>query len=546
MISLVQVAALTSAIAAGVPNANYHDLGPASSNARVSVALTLSYHKPAQLEQLIALQANPRSPYYHHWLTSQQFDAAFAPSPAEYASALASLRRAGFQVTQTFANRTVIDATGTVAAAERYFDTRIDRVVQLGHGVRYTNITPARIPRDLSGVLYAVTGLHNLDIAGAGGVRGRRTLRASQRLRSLAATAPLLFGPVNTSDGQIGYGPLAFVRGYDFISRHDKSDTGTGRGAAILSTGNFSETDLAAFLKYFKIKRTGPATKRVAAGSAWSDDPTATLEAEGLVGLAPGIALYLYQIGDTGTASGQSITTAFNSVVSDNKVDVVDAPFSQCESSDVTQTKSWDAIAQQGSALGMTFEAPLDEPADWSCNGWNPAPATSPHFTAVGGTELVVTATGAYQTEFPQDGGVYNYYAGGVSTVFPLPSWQQSVPNITAGGRNTPDIAFDASYYTGLAVYYGGTWQSPDNPDYGTELACAILAAAVVQIDQNHDSRLGLLAPTLYALWQANGYQHGGTTYFHEILQPGVAGYNHTTGIGSFDVWNLAKLLGKS
>src|SRR5579864_4082579 len=81
------------------------DLGVAPASLDVRVAIVLNYHHDAELEALTQAQADPDSPYYHHFLTPAQFDAYFAPTPAEYGRVLASLQRGGLRVTHSYANR---------------------------------------------------------------------------------------------------------------------------------------------------------------------------------------------------------------------------------------------------------------------------------------------------------------------------------------------------------------------------------------------------------------------------------------------------------
>jgi subtilase family serine protease len=535
-------AALAAALAAADPNVAYHDLGPVPANAKISVALVIAYRNEDELRRLVTLQSRPQSPYYHRWLTSRQFNSAFGPSVSDYSKAIASLRRAGFVVNRTFPNRTVIDATADVATVDRYFDTEIARVYEPGYGVRYANIKPAFIPADLRGVLFAVTGLHDLDLAFSRA--GRRNAMLRPAMRDAVAAKLRLLGPTNTASGLNGYGPVAFSDGYDFPSRHRKAYSGSGRVAAILSNGDFSETDLKRFLTYFRVKRTGPATVRVAVDEATVGvDPVTTGEAENLIALAPGTSLYMYETGTSAT----DITDALNRIVSDNKADVVDVPYSQCETSDTAATTSWDDIAQQGAALGMTFEADVLDAGICAL----PAPASSPNFVAIGGTALVVSDSGAYEAELAAGGDIFNEYSGGASAVFSLPAWQENIPNVIATGRNIPDVAFNAGsagFQSPFSVYYGGTWQTASDPSLGTEFANSIFAAALTEINQIEGERLGLIAPTLYSLWTANGYQNGSTVYFHDITEgyvPTKVGYDQNTGIGSMDIWNLATLLKK-
>lgn len=542
MISLAHTL-LAATLAATVPNADYRDLGSTPPNEKISIALVIGYRHEDELQRLVILQSDPLSPYYHRWLTSRQFDRSFGPSASDYSRAVASLQRAGFVVSRTFSNRTVIDAIGTVATINRYFDTTIDRVYQYGHGPRYANIKPARIPNDLHSVVVAVTGLHNLDLGFADTSNKRRMMPAPRH--NAVPSALRLLGPTNATTGLNGYGPVAFSKGYDFPIEHNKTYSGSGYVAAILANGDFSETDLAKFLAYFRVRRTGPSTVRVAVdGGVTGVDDITTAEAESLIALAPGASLYMYE-----TASNdENITDALNRIVSDDKADVVDVPFSQCETSDETATTGWDHIAQQGAALGMTLEANV---LDGNTCAGLPAPATSPNFVAIGGTALIVSDKGTYESELAAGEDVYNFYSGGASAVFSLPTWQANIPNVIAAGRNIPDVAFNAgtaAYQSPFAVYFGGTWQTESNPSLGTEFANSIFGAALTEMDQIEGKRLGLIAPTIYSLWTANGYQTGSTVYFHDVIKgyaPTKVGYDQSTGIGSIDIWNLANLLKK-
>ncbi len=152
-----------NALAASVPPLDgVTDLGRAPQSLPVSLAVTLAYRHAAELEQLIALQSDANSRYYHQYLTNDQFAAYFAPSAATEASVIASLRRAGFTVETTFPNRTVVDVVAPAAVAERYFQTQFHRVMQPTVGPRYANVTPAVMPPELRASVSAITGLTNV------------------------------------------------------------------------------------------------------------------------------------------------------------------------------------------------------------------------------------------------------------------------------------------------------------------------------------------------------------------------------------------------
>jgi subtilase family serine protease len=152
-----------TALAASVPDlSGVRDLGRAPQSLPISLAVTLTYRHDAELQQLIDLQSNPSSRYYHQYLSNDQFAAYFAPTEATQQSVIASFERAGFVVATTFPNRTVVDVVAPAAVAERYFQTQFHRVLQPNVGARYANVTPAVMPAELRGTVTAITGLTNV------------------------------------------------------------------------------------------------------------------------------------------------------------------------------------------------------------------------------------------------------------------------------------------------------------------------------------------------------------------------------------------------
>src|SRR6185437_5150290 len=135
------------------------DAGTAPRSTVLSLALALRYRNQAALDRLVAQQIDPLSPLYRRWLTDARFDARFAPGKATYRTVIASLQRAGFHIDRTYENRTVIDASASVAVVERYFRTSIHRVRMPQGGVEYANVRAAYAPAALDGVVRGVDGL---------------------------------------------------------------------------------------------------------------------------------------------------------------------------------------------------------------------------------------------------------------------------------------------------------------------------------------------------------------------------------------------------
>ena len=88
---------------------------------------------------------------------------------------------------------------------------------------------------------------------------------------------------------------------------------------------------------------------------------------------------------------------------------------------------------------------------------------------------------------------------GGVSDVYPVPSWQAGVgvPAHAAtgrAGRGVPDVAGDADPATGYEVRVDGT----DTVIGGTSAVAPLWAALVARLVQSTGKPLGLAQPALY------------------------------------------------
>jgi subtilase family serine protease len=530
------------------PNDPVHDLGRAPSKQVLPIAVTLRYRNEGQLQAFIAREEELPRGSRHQWLTNEQFDARFAPSSRDYSRVAAALQRAGLRVTQQFENHTVIDAQGSVGALERYFNTQIDRVEQVGHGTRYMNVRAAYEPADLSGLLLSVDGLSTLSMVHLFAAPASRASGTSAD--AVRADGSKLFGHINpTRSNAIGYGPAAFQIAYDFPEVHAAGKTvynGAGHATAFIMDADFIDSDIATFVKYFGITRPASKTIRVPidGGSPPGDEALdsifTTFIGENIAALAPGADLYVFEIHPGFPLN--DITDAYNRIVSDNRVDAVATSFGNCEQAIPTTTKAWSAIAEQALAKGIVFAAGSGDEGGILCTS---TPASSPNFTAVGGTSLTIGPGGSW---FAEPG----YYAssGGVSRLFPLPPWQNGVSGNISSGRNVPDIAFDANPTEGAAGYIAanGGWSSGINPYWGTGLlATSIYVAALTQIDQMKGERTGLASDKLFTMWKKLGYGTQKHPYFHDATEGGsglyfaVPGYDFVTGIGSIDFWNLAQ-----
>jgi subtilase family serine protease len=514
-----------------------HDLGRIAPAQHLELAILLAYRHAPELEQLVRAQSDSASPLYHRYLRADQFTNYFAPAASDLARVVVSLRSAGFTVTKVYPNRTIVDATAPAAVAARYFGTDIHSVTQVGYGERYVNVTPASAPSSVRDVLAGVVGLSNIryihkELARAPGVRP-------------ALGGGNIFGP----DG--GYGPAAFLGAYDMPGKHGVD--GKGQKAGIVIDADYLTTDLAAYLTYFNVPRSAATpTKRVLidggppAGLTADSDET-TLDIETIASLAPQAAIYVYEF--PSFEKDSYIIDAYERVISDDVVATANSSFGGCEDlSTDSFPQETDALALQGAALGITFHASSGDSGSYGgCASTGvSAPASGPHFVAVGGTELFLKPTsGAVEREFAW-GDFTGASGGGFSAIFDLPAYQKGVKGVITMGRNVPDVSFDASPLTGESFFYGGLFQGPIG---GTSLSSPIFGAALTGINELEGARNGFVNPRIYAAFKKYGYASGGKAYFRDItygsngFYQAKAGYDQVTGIGAPNVLDLAPVV---
>ena len=542
---------LSAAAAATVPIetgtlTGVRDLGRAPASVTVRIAVVLNYHNEAELDRLTEAQADPDSPLYHRFLTPSQFAAYFSATPTEYGRVIAALQRGGFTITHTSANRTVVDAAAPAPVAARFFDTDIHSVLSRDAGRTYANVREGSVPAEIAGAVFAVVGLdaaHRLRPAYAFAPRGAAPRTGpSTDIR----TGNPIFGP----DG--GYGPQVFINSYQLPAAN--GFTGSGRASGVATDNDFLDSDLASYLAYFGVTRTGPATTRVLVDGGpppglGPDSVETTLDVETIVSLAPGTALYVYEAPYDEPTNGNFIDI-YNQVVSDNYVDTLNSSYTYCETLINNYihgyTRSVEKIEKQGSALGITFHSAAGDSGAYSygCGGVSVGePVDTPHNIAVGGTTLSVNSNGQETGEVGWGGT-----GGGVSVIFKVPSYQKKVANVITSGRNIPDLTSDADPGTGESFYYDGGFGGPIG---GTSLASPTFGAALTEIDQLQNSRAGWFNVALYKTWLAKGYANGSTLYFRDITQGNIppykagTGYDQMSGIGAMQVTNFAGLLKK-
>ena len=231
--------------------------------------------------------------------------------------------------------------------------------------------------------------------------------------------------------------------------------------------------------------------------------------------------------------------------------------------SQVQQAHQIFLAAQQASM--SVFVSSGDFGADNNLNFTNASsPASDPLVVSVGGTDLFMSDSGTYQSEYVWNdsnpnqcpfgctAGLFGATGGAPSVLFPAPSFQQALSGNSM--RSTSDVSYNASVYTGVLVYLGFLGGN-NNGFYffgGTSEGAPQWAGITALADQAAGHSLGYLSPSLYAIAAGSSYSKnfhdvtfGDNAWFGPGFPAGV-GYDYPTGIGSPNVANLiSSLTGK-
>jgi kumamolisin len=516
---------------ARAPLQGAREIGPANPNEMVDVTVRLT---PKSGKKSFIDQKEFTKPIESRKiLTRAEFEKEHGADPASIELVESFAREHGLTVKEVSPERRTVILSGTVAAVNQAFGVELK---QYRHAAgEYRGRTgPVHLPPELDSVVEGVFGLDNRPQAKPHFRRRRERAGARAHAQS------------------VSYTPIQVAALYDFPT----NVTGSGECIALIELGGgFNPTDLSNYWNQLKLQTT-PTVTAVSVGNG-SNDPTGDpngpdgevmLDIEVAGSIAPGAKIVAYFAENTDAGFLNAITTAVHDKT--NNPSVISISWGGPESSWTQQAMtSMDEAFQAAAAMGVSVcvAAGDDGSTDGVTDGLQHVdfPASSPNVLACGGTRLIGSGTTiTSETVWNELANNEGATGGGVSDVFPLPSYQSSAgvpPSVNPGhktGRGVPDVAGDADPTTGYVTLVDGQ----SGVIGGTSAVAPLWAGLIALINESMGKPVGFLNPLLY---EANE-----STDFNDVTQgnngsySARAGWDACTGLGSPNGLDIAESLG--
>jgi kumamolisin len=463
------------------------EIGPANPNETVDVTIRL--RSRAGKKPMVSADAYTKPIEERTILSRKEFEQRHGADPDSIARVETFARQHKLTVKEKSPARRTVILSGTVTAMNEAFGVELKQY-DYPTG-KYRGRTGAiHLPAELQEVVEGVFGLD--DRPQAKPHFRRRRGRAGARADSV----------------NLSYTPPQVAALYDFPTGVD----GAGECIALIELGGgYNTADLTNYWNQLKLIET-PAVSAVSVGNG-SNNPTGDpngpdgevmLDVEVAGSIAPGAKIVVYFADNTDAGFLNAITTAVHD--STNNPSVVSISWGGPESSWTQQAMtSMDEAFQSAAAMGVSVcvAAGDDGSTDGVTDGLNHVdfPASSPNVLACGGTQLVASGNSiTSETVWNELANNEGATGGGISDVFPLPSWQNGAgvppsanPNKNVG-RGVPDVTGDADPTTGYVTRVDG------NPDVigGTSAVAPLWAGLIALLNQSIGKPVGFINPLLY------------------------------------------------
>ena len=393
---------------------------------RLNLAIGLPLRNRETLTNLLRQICDPACPNYRHYLTPMQFTERFGPTEKNYQAVIAFAKANGLTITAKHPNRMLVDVNGSVADIEKALHVTL-RTYRHPTENR-TFFTPDTEPSlDLAVSVLSISGLNNYSLP-------RPHLQAVP-LANAAKARP-----------NAGSGPGGTYMGKDFRAAYvpDSSLDGSGQVVGLLQFDGYTASDITYYESQAGLPSITLSNVLIDGAnglpSGGGGEVEVPLDIEMAISMATNLSKVIVYI----APNPSPWEDLLNRMANDNLAKQLSCSWYQPGGvADPTADQIFQQMAAQGQSF---FNASGDNDAYTGLIGF---PGDTPYITQVGGTTLTTTGPGGSrvsETVWNWGNGIGS--GGGISTQYPIPSWQTNI-NMTANQgsttmRNTPDVALTA------------------------------------------------------------------------------------------------------
>ncbi len=504
-----------------LPNAR--QVGPSDPNEPIEVSVYLKARAP--LSAVAHLAAQP--PRQRQHLSRSEFADQYGADPAAIAQMKAFAHDHDLTIVEVNPARRVVVLAGTVAMMNAAFGVELNRY-EHPNGAYRGRTGHIQLPAALIPAIDCILGLDNRP-------------QAQAHFRHLNGQATPKVTPTS-------YTPPQVAQLYNF----PPTLTGQDQSIAIIELGGgYRSSDLKTYFKNLGIALPTVVSVSVDRGrnspsTANSADGEVDLDIQVVGSIAPKAQIVVYFAPNTDQGFLDAITTAIHDT--QHHPSVISISWGGPESTWTTQAiQAMDQAFQAAAALGVTVCCAAGD--NGSTDGVTDGkahvdfPASSPYALACGGTNLAA-ANGKVTSEVVWNNPSGGSTGGGVSDVFPLPTWQAAAgipPSINPGGRigrGVPDVAGDADPATGYQIQIDGKLYVIG----GTSAVAPLWAGLLALVNQQLGKSVGYINPLLYQQVVQKGALRD-VTIGNNGGYAAKPGWDACTGLGSPDGTKLLNAL---
>ena len=517
---------------------------------KLRLVLAIRRPHPAEEEQFLKQITTIGSPNFRQFLTAEEWNARFAPSAEDEQKIVSWAQSQGLTVTNRFANRLLVDVEAPAGAIEKALSVTIDNYQvgdEVDFANDRDPQLPASLDGIVTSVM-GLNSIQRAHRVGAGsrkkmgpdyvpgpvhaevkssqgdGDPSKMPSNQSSPMANDSSSPRLDMVDTSWAGWLIEPGDIQGSQAYDYTAlsalghccnpHGDSTGSPPDSSIVLASFGGFNDSDVQTFFKHYGMAwnytvyaidgaNPPPGAQCTKDCTLNGDDGEGPLDLEYSTAMANSYGsvkdtahVYVYE---AVTNLCSTAPDMYNFMLSDNHAKVLSTSYgwtegqSGCGSDDTLH-----GIFNSMTATGWTLVAAAgDDGSTDTCDSKKDTaavsvdyPGSDPNFVSVGGTRLDLDSSGKYVSEITWNSGgsagCWGAGGGGVSSVYPLPSWQKGLTylesiagqgKVVSGStmRLVPDIALNAG--AGQYYYDGGQWDSV----YGTSIGAPELAGFFAQ-----------------------------------------------------------------